>query len=84
VKSLDWNDYRFAPESGIYESMVDLGANVQANQPVGQIHFLERPDRDSVVVTALTAGVLIATRGPSLVAQGDCVACIAHEVDPEF
>ena len=27
-------------------------------------------------------GVLLATRGPSLVAQGDCVACIAHDVDP--
>mgnify|MGYP007111987834 CR=1 FL=1 len=30
----------------------------------------------------IAAGVLLATRGPSLVAQGDCVACIAHNVDP--
>jgi hypothetical protein len=31
-------------------------------QPVGQIHFLERPDREPVAVTANAAGVLIAAR----------------------
>jgi N-alpha-acetyl-L-2,4-diaminobutyrate deacetylase len=82
VQSLDREDYRFAPESGIYETLVDLGADVAAGQPVGQIHFLERPDREPVAVVAPSAGILLATRGPSLVAQGDCVACIAHEVDP--
>lgn len=82
VQSLDREDYRFAPESGIYENLVDLGSSVDAGQPVGQIHFLERPDREPVSVVASTAGILIATRGPALVAQGDCVACIAHPVDP--
>ena len=28
------------------------------------------------------AGVLIATRAPTQVGQGDCVACIASDVDP--
>ncbi len=82
VQALDWEDYRFAPESGVYENLVPLGENVDAGQPVGAIHFLERPDRDPVYVVANSAGVLIATRAPSIVAQGDCVACIAHEVDP--
>jgi N-alpha-acetyl-L-2,4-diaminobutyrate deacetylase len=84
VQSLDREDYRFAPESGIYENLVDLGAEVSAGQPVGQIHFLERPDRDPVAVVAPSKGILIATRAPSLVAQGDCVACIAHDVDPSL
>jgi predicted deacylase len=84
VQSLDWSDYRFAPESGIYESLVDIGAEVRGDQAVGQIHFLERPDRDPVMVAAASAGVLIASRGPSLVAQGDCVACIAHDIEPDF
>lgn len=84
MQSLDREDYRFAPESGIYETLVDLGAEVAADQPVGQIHFLERPDREPVQVVAPTSGVLLATRGPSLVAQGDCVACIAHDVNPEI
>lgn len=82
VQALDRDDYRFAPESGLYENLVPLGSAVEARQPVGQIHFLERPDREPVVVTANSAGVLIACRAPTLVGQGDCVACIAHDVDP--
>ena len=84
VQALNREDYRFAPESGIYETMVDLGADVAAGQPVGLIHFLELPDREPVPVVAPSTGVLIATRGPSVVAQGDCVACIAHDVPPEL
>ena len=82
VQSLSRDDYRFAPESGLYENLVPLGDAVAAGQPVGQIHFLERPDRQPEPVVAPSDGVLLATRGPSLVAQGDCVACIAHDVDP--
>jgi len=82
VQALDREDYRFAPESGLYENMVALGENVKRGQPVGQIHFLERPDRDPVEVVANRDGVLIATRAPTVVGQGDCVACIASEVDP--
>lgn len=82
VQALGRDDYRFAPETGIYETIVDLGATVKAGQTVGLIHFIERPDREPVEVVALTDGVLLATRGPSKVAQGDCVACIAHDVDP--
>ena len=83
VQSLDWQDYRFAPESGLYEALVDLGTDVAAGQPVGQLHFIECPQRSPLEVVAPTAGVLLATRGPSMVAQGDCVACIAHDVDPQ-
>jgi N-alpha-acetyl-L-2,4-diaminobutyrate deacetylase len=83
VQALDRDDYRFAPESGIYENLVDVGADVATGQPLGLIHFLERPEREPAVVTANSAGVLICTRGPSLVAQGDCVACIAHDAAAE-
>jgi predicted deacylase len=79
VQALDRDDYRFAPESGLYENLVPLGAEVAAGQPVGQVHFLERPDREPVAVVANRAGVLIACRAPTLVGQGDCVACIAGE-----
>ena len=82
VQALDREDYRFAPESGIYESLVDLGSDVDKGQKVGAIHFLERPDRDPVYVYAPTGGVLIGSRAPSVVVQGDCVACVAHDVDP--
>ncbi len=82
VQALNRDDYRFAPESGIYESLLPLGTPVATGQPVGLIHFLERPDREPTPIVANVAGVLLAMRGPSLVAQGDCVACIAHDVDP--
>lgn len=82
VQSLDRDDYRFAAESGLYENLVPLGAEVSAGQPVGQIHFLERPDREPEKVVANRAGVLMATRAPTQVGQGDCVACIAHDVEP--
>jgi len=82
VQALSWEDYRFAPESGLFEKIVPLGAKVGEGQTVGAIHFLERPDREPIAVISPSEGVLIANRGPSLVAQGDCVAVIAHEVDP--
>ena len=82
VQALNEEDYRFAPESGLYENMVPLGEAVVAGQTVGAIHFLERPEREAVNVVAVRDGILIATRAPSLVTQGDCVACIAQEVDP--
>ncbi|HEY1603068.1 MAG TPA: succinylglutamate desuccinylase/aspartoacylase family protein [Pirellulales bacterium] len=81
VQALEREDYRFAPESGIYENVADLGQDVAAGELVGQIHFLERPERDPVPIFAPTAGVLLGTRAPSMVAQGDCVACIAHDVE---
>ncbi len=81
VQALSRDDYRFAPESGVFEALVPLGADVATGQTVAQIHFLERPDREPVPIIAPTSGVLLATRGPALVAQGDCVACIAHDVD---
>ena len=82
MQALDRDDYRFAPESGIYENLVPLGEDVAAGQPVGQIHFLERPDREPVPVVAQLRRRADRHPRPSLVAQGDCVACIAHDVDP--
>jgi len=82
VQALHWEDYRFAPESGVYENIVPLGNAVTAGQTLGAIHFLERPEREPIDVVAVRDGILIATRAPSIVAQGDCVACVAEEVDP--
>ena len=81
LAALDPNDYLFAPESGIYERLVDLGQTVTAGQSAGRLHFLERPDREPVPVPARTAGHLLAARAPARTRQGDCVACIAQPVD---
>lgn len=73
-------DYILAPESGIFEIALDLGAKVKKDQTVGWIHHLERPDRAPEEVVAASGGYLITMRAPCLTQQGDCVAVIARQV----
>ena len=80
VQALNREDYILAPESGIFEIGVDLGAPVKTGDIVGAIHHLERPDRAPEVIVARSSGYLITTRVPCLTQQGDCVAVIAKQV----
>lgn len=73
-------DYLLAPESGIFEIALDLGAKVKKGQTVGWIHHLERPDRAPEQMVAASSGYLITMRAPCLTQQGDCVAVIAKQV----
>jgi predicted deacylase len=81
IQSLDQSDYIFADESGLFESCTPLAAEVEAGQLLGRIHFPECPQRAPLEITAPSAGVLIAYRGPTLTTQGDIVACLAHDVE---
>ncbi len=80
TQALDREDYLLAPESGIFEVCVDLGAAVQQGDTVGFIHHLERPDRAPERIVAQSSGYLVTMRAPCLTQQGDCVAVIAQEV----
>jgi N-alpha-acetyl-L-2,4-diaminobutyrate deacetylase len=80
TQALDRDDYLLAPESGILEMAVDLGARVTRGDTIGWIHHLERPDRAPERIAAATDGYLITMRAPCLTTQGDCVAVIAQEV----
>ena len=80
TQALHREDYLLAPESGIFEIAIDLGAKVKKGQTVGFIHHLERPDRAPEPVIAQGAGYLITMRAPCLTQQGDCVAVIAQAV----
>jgi predicted deacylase len=82
VQALDRADYRFVPESGLYENCVDLGEEVRAGDTLGMVHFLEQPERSPIPVAAHADGILVSNRVPSLVGQGDCVVCLAHPTDP--
>jgi predicted deacylase len=84
VQSLSREDYLFATESGLYESLVDLGCEVEAGQPLGALHFPERPDREPTIIEAPSSGLLLAHRGPTLTRQGDLTACLAHDVPAEI
>lgn len=83
VQALSADDYLLAPESGIFEVALELGEKVYAGDPVGWIHFLERPDRNPEPICSKTSGYLVTMRAPCLTQQGDCVAVIAQEVDPK-
>src|SRR5439155_2263141 len=75
--------YAFAPESGLWETFVDVTERLEAGQPLGQLHFIERPDRDPTVVTAAMAGVVCSIRAIATTTQGDKLAVIGREVEAE-
>jgi predicted deacylase len=80
TQALNREDYLLAPESGVFEIALDLGAKVKRGQTVGFIHHLERPDRAPEEIIAQSAGHLITMRAPCLTQQGDCVADISRQV----
>jgi len=80
TQALNREDYLLAPESGVLEMCVDLGAKVKAGQTVALLHHLERPDRSPEQIIAGSSGYLITMRAPCLTQQGDCVAVIAKPV----
>lgn len=82
-RATEVDNYLLAPESGLWETFVDLGDRVTAGQPMGQIHFLERPEREPVVVEALTDGIVLTVRAIATTQQGDNVIVIAREIDVE-
>lgn len=75
------DNYLLAPESGLFEVTADLGQHVEAGEPVGRIHFLERPDRDAEQVVARTSGIVCVIRAIATTERGDCVAVVARETD---
>jgi N2-acetyl-L-2,4-diaminobutanoate deacetylase len=83
VDATDPANYLLAPESGLWETFVDLGRRVEPGEPVGQIHFLERPDREPAVVHAETGGLVMVVRAIATTAQGDNVVVIGKEIDAE-
>ena len=71
--------FTVSEDRGLFELMVDLGAEVEAGQPIAQIHDIEKPGRAPVVYEVQRAGLLIGRRWPGLTAPGDCLAVIATD-----
>jgi predicted deacylase len=83
LMATELDDYLFAPESGVFETLVDLGDPVEAGDVVGRIHFLERPDRVPEPVVARTSGIACTVRAIATTQQGDNVVVIAREASQE-
>jgi predicted deacylase len=73
--------YVFAPESGLWETFVDVTEGVEQGQPVGQIHFLERPDRQAALIGAPMSGVVCSIRAIATTEQGDKLAVIGRVIE---
>jgi N-alpha-acetyl-L-2,4-diaminobutyrate deacetylase len=76
-------NFLFAPESGLWETLVELGQRVRTGEPVGRIHFLERPDREPTVVSARCDSIVLKVRAIATTEQGDNVAVVAREIELE-
>jgi predicted deacylase len=70
-----------APESGLFETLVALGERVEAGDPVGRIHFIERPDREPETACARSDGIVCVVRAVATCEQGDNIVVIAREVE---
>jgi predicted deacylase len=73
------NDYVYAPEPGLFEPFVELGAWVKADQPCGQVHFIDNPGRPAELCHFRNAGMVICQRHFGRVERGDCVAHLAND-----
>jgi predicted deacylase len=83
LMATELDDYLLAPESGLWETLVDLGDHVEAGEPVGRIHSLEQPERTAETVLARTSGIVCSVRATPPTEQGDNVAVVAREVGEE-
>jgi N-alpha-acetyl-L-2,4-diaminobutyrate deacetylase len=75
------DNYLLAPVSGLFESLVDLGARAGAGDVVGRIHSLERPELEPVPVVARTDGIVCVVRAIATTDQGDNVVVVAREAE---
>jgi predicted deacylase len=75
------DNYLLAPVSGLFETLVDLGARVSAGDVVGRIHSLERPELEPEPVVARTDGIVCVVRAIATTDQGDNVVVVAREAE---
>jgi predicted deacylase len=71
--------FALAPDAGLFEPLVELGADVRAGQACGQVHFVDNPGRPPVPVSFAAPGMVVSQRHFGRVERGDCVAHLATD-----
>ncbi|MBA8900496.1 N(2)-acetyl-L-2,4-diaminobutanoate deacetylase DoeB [Phyllobacterium sp. P30BS-XVII] len=69
--------FSFAEDAGMIETMVDLGASVEAGQIIARIYPVGRTGTAPAEIKAKLSGILAARHFPGLANAGDCVAVVA-------
>ncbi len=66
--------YVYAPEAGLLEPAVPLGAEIRRGDLAGMIHFVDNPARRPVPCHFRNTGMVVCQRHFGRVERGDCVA----------
>ena len=68
-----WDFFTYASEDGLFEPVIELGAEVEAGQLGGLIHTPETPWREPAEVRFDQTGLVVCKRVPGRVERGDCL-----------
>ncbi|MBL6933602.1 MAG: succinylglutamate desuccinylase/aspartoacylase family protein [Rhodospirillales bacterium] len=68
-----------ARDNGLFEPFRGLGDEVEKGDPLGQIHFIETPERDPLMHHAGRSGVILCKGVPGLVGKGDCLVVVGED-----
>lgn len=72
--------YVYAPEPGLLEPAVDLGAEVKKGDLAGLVHFVDNPARAPVPCYFHRSGMVVCQRHFGRVERGDCVAHLGTDI----
>ena len=72
--------YVYASENGLFEPLVELGAQVGAGQPAARIHFHHTPWRAPEILHFQRDGLVLCKRGPAPCERGDCLFQLATDL----
>jgi len=76
----DVSYYVYAPQPGLFEPVVKLGATVKKGQTAGFVHFMDDPAREPVEVKFNANGLVLCERIPGKIERGDCLFHLASDV----
>lgn len=76
----DVSYYVYAPQPGLFEPVVKLGATVKKGETAGFVHFMDDPGREPVEVKFNANGVVLCERIPGKIERGDCLFHLATDV----
>ena len=72
--------YVYASDGGLFEPLVDLGAEIKAGQPAARIHFHHTPWREPDLLTFKRDGLVLCKRVPARCERGDCLFHLATDM----
>jgi len=72
--------YVYAPQAGLFEPRVKLGAGVKKGEVYGWVHYVDDPIRTPATVRFKATGLLSCMRHPGRCERGDCLGHLVSDV----